>query len=1048
MNKKALTTVIGTAGARASRAVQRFSMWGDSQAVGGVSNDNSAMLAGMRFFSTEKGKVTHVRYYVPEGQYGERDVQVWDAQTQQLLGSGTNPNVKLGWNTVALSSPVDIEPNKDYIASFRYSGNFVRTTGAMTQAMTQGPLVFPANDPASGRLNGVFRYGSTVTFPHESWNNGNHWVDVVLEVRPFKGIPGAGGPDTELPEVWVSESHSYNEGTDRMDVTWALHLSKAQPEDMGVSVSHARLSDGAIEHYTWTVPAGQAQVAGTYSYGVDSMAVEDLVFRVNAGGGYTVAAAAGKPSEVAVNLASQSLKVWVGESHVHSEAAGTLDVTWALHLSRAQSKDIYVSVSHSRLSDGTVEDHSWHVPAGHTSVSGAYSYQLSNMGTPALELRVNGGEDYTVAGTPERPSQVSIDLSGYVPGDTGGGTALEAWVSHSHTYVQATGTLDVTWTLHLSQALTEDFIVAVTHSRLSDGVLENYNWTIPAGRTSVSGTYGYKVSNMAVQDLEYRVNAGQGYTVPGTAEKPSEAKVNISSATGSSPKPPALEAWASQTHTYVAATGTIDVTWALHLSQAQATDTYISVSHSRTSDGVVEHYTWTVPAGHAQVSGTYRYATSGLTVTDLEYRVHAGEGYSVPNTDERPALLSINVAETVGSGDTGGGDTGGTNPPADGGTGKTARAIPDPNSITYSDAPIVLTASMRDASGVIRISGKRIQSTDGYKPCIDASSLSTRSHIIIEDCILRHSSMHIFSGYTRHTWEVRNCFFFGRRDVANNRASWGRWGVRITNPYKAVIEHNYFQDHGGVRIEFTAGVTGCEGFKIRYNRMKNVYQPDGLLNYISVVSTGRHDPIPNQEICWNECLNVPGQCWVEDTINIYAVVASASSPGRIHNNFLDGAHKDPNATRYTGGGIILDGTDRAVHNWVIEDNIGVRQCNYVFAIACGDSCTMRRNKFAVAARFADGTPYKSWTSGMWTDDYSRELQLARNNQVYDNIGGVVRQGGNGRQDYSYSNNTRPHTTHWNNQSLPDPINRDTELALEAEWVARKNANGVVCGPVN
>lgn len=431
------------------------------------------------------------------------------------------------------------------------------------------------------------------------------------------------------------------------------------------------------------------------------------------------------------------------------------------------------------------------------------------------------------------------------------------------------------------------------------------------------------------------------------------------------------------------------------------------------------------------------YKTNAPDGSKLRYTIDAGAGYTIPHTQDRPAQVTITVGVATG----------------------TAKAIPNPDTVVYSDAPVALTDAMF-VNDELTLTGLKIQSNDSMVHCIDFSNVTGSKTIYVQDCIFRQCGLAVHGAYARITVVVKNCFFFGLRGGTDVKG-WGYWGVHCFAPYQATVENCYFQDIGGVQLEYNTSLqASCLGYTIRYNRAKNIYHPGGgggsdRAAFLNVQGNG--GVIPNQLIEYNEILNIPGECWVEDNLNIYNTKAPSNNPGLIRHNFVDGAHKSKTATQYTGGGFIVDGDSsttsaEAPENWVMENNVAIRCCNYSFAVATGISCIMRNNKVVVAARFVDGTPYASWTSGIYTDDYSANKNVSNLIEVYDNNVGVVDLYGGREQDYGFHNNvassprTGPHTTHYNNASLPNPIDRAKEDAEITVWNTKKQNAGVVCGP--
>jgi hypothetical protein len=119
-----------------------------------------------------------------------------------------------------------------------------------------------------------------------------------------KYLTGAPGPDTPAtPEVWVSETHTYNSAQDRIEVWWQLNSSAVLSDALFVSVYHSSTSTGVTENWTWELPAGQVSVQGLYLYPTGNVqGVANLVFGLTAGTGYTIPDTGPRPKEVQVSV--------------------------------------------------------------------------------------------------------------------------------------------------------------------------------------------------------------------------------------------------------------------------------------------------------------------------------------------------------------------------------------------------------------------------------------------------------------------------------------------------------------------------------------------------------------------------------------------------------------------------------------------------------------------------------------------------------------------------------------------------------------------------
>ena len=97
----------------------------------------------------------------------------------------------------SFSTPVAITAGTVYVASyFAPAGTTPQTTATSPPpAWTTRPL-HALQDGVSGG-NGVYAYGSTSTFPNNTWQSSNYWVDVVFATGPGDRAGGADQRDRD-----------------------------------------------------------------------------------------------------------------------------------------------------------------------------------------------------------------------------------------------------------------------------------------------------------------------------------------------------------------------------------------------------------------------------------------------------------------------------------------------------------------------------------------------------------------------------------------------------------------------------------------------------------------------------------------------------------------------------------------------------------------------------------------------------------------------------------------------------------------------------------
>jgi hypothetical protein len=177
-------------------------------AVASVTNDSSAVELGVKFQADVEGDVLGIRFYKGAGNTGTHVGNLWSS-TGQLLGSATFQNeTASGWQEVTFTAPVRIVAGTTYVASyFAPVGAYAFTQGGLASAVDSAPLHALAGSTSGG--NGVFSYGAASSFPSQSFNNANYWVDVLFRATSAQPPPPVGNatslwPSSAAPAVPAS----------------------------------------------------------------------------------------------------------------------------------------------------------------------------------------------------------------------------------------------------------------------------------------------------------------------------------------------------------------------------------------------------------------------------------------------------------------------------------------------------------------------------------------------------------------------------------------------------------------------------------------------------------------------------------------------------------------------------------------------------------------------------------------------------------------------------------------------------------------------------
>jgi hypothetical protein len=144
-------------------------------------NDPADYELGVRFRATDDGRITALTYYRGAEDAGDTDVRtlnLWSADGQLLASAAvTSRPGEAGWQVAQLATPVDIDRDTLYVASYGTTQNYVASGAYFTdpQVGPDGVLL------AAAGSSGVFSTAGPGFFPTQSYNASNYWVDVLFE---------------------------------------------------------------------------------------------------------------------------------------------------------------------------------------------------------------------------------------------------------------------------------------------------------------------------------------------------------------------------------------------------------------------------------------------------------------------------------------------------------------------------------------------------------------------------------------------------------------------------------------------------------------------------------------------------------------------------------------------------------------------------------------------------------------------------------------------------------------------------------------------------
>ena len=144
------------------------------------SGDGGAVNVGMAFTTDTNGYITGERFYKAAANTGTHVGSLWSA-TGTLLAQATFTNeTASGWQQVAFSSPVAVTAGTTYVVSYLApKGHYSLTSNGLTNQVNAAPLYGLAS-ASTPNGNGVYSYASTSTFPVNTFQSTNYWVDPVF----------------------------------------------------------------------------------------------------------------------------------------------------------------------------------------------------------------------------------------------------------------------------------------------------------------------------------------------------------------------------------------------------------------------------------------------------------------------------------------------------------------------------------------------------------------------------------------------------------------------------------------------------------------------------------------------------------------------------------------------------------------------------------------------------------------------------------------------------------------------------------------------------
>jgi len=137
---------------------------------------------GVRFTADVNGFVKGIRFYKGPGNTGVHRGSLWSGTGTLLAGANFVNETTTGWQQVLFPTPVAVTAGTVYVASYHARrGRYAFDEEYFNTAYDNPPLHALPTAPGG---NGVYRYGTAVAFPTDTFHATNYWVDVVFDTHP------------------------------------------------------------------------------------------------------------------------------------------------------------------------------------------------------------------------------------------------------------------------------------------------------------------------------------------------------------------------------------------------------------------------------------------------------------------------------------------------------------------------------------------------------------------------------------------------------------------------------------------------------------------------------------------------------------------------------------------------------------------------------------------------------------------------------------------------------------------------------------------------
>ena len=671
------------------------SVWGPNFPVPNPdAGDPNPVEVGMKFTTEKYGTISGVRFYKSAANTGTHIGSVWTAGGTRLAQATFTSETASGWQTVTFSQPVQVLPDTTYIASYYAPvGRYAGTPSYMYKNPAPQPQGGGTQDSSPLHVvrdfgttrNGVYSYGSSSTFPANSFGASNYWVDVLFTPTPAPGqvtnVTATAGGRTSANVSWNAPATG---GAPTSYIITPYIGIVAQPTTTVTGLPPAKsakvsgLTNGAT--YTFRVTATNPSGSGPQS--ADSNAVTPLT-----------AVAPSAPTGVSAVGATTSARVtWTAPDSDGDSALTGYTITPFVGTTAQTPVTVGATTTASTvtgLTNGTI--YTFTVKANN-DIGSSPASSPSNAVTPqstifdyAIPATVDAGDTDPVEVGVKFTSDVSGSVTGvrfYKAATNGGAHTGSLWntagtrlAQVTFTNESASGWQTATFATPVAITAATTYIVSYfapqgrySASAFGSSTVDNGPLHTVSNNVSSNGVYAYGVAsafpNKSYNAGNYWVDVLFAVPVPGTPTNVSAVEAGKSSATVS---------WTAPT-----TGGTPDryvvTAYAGSVAQVTKTVTGTPLPTTTTVTGLTTGTTYTFKVAARNINGSGPESAASNSVTPLTDLPPAAP----TNVTAAPATSSALIAWTAPGSDGGTPVTSYTITPYIGTTAQTSTAVSAP----------------------------------------------------------------------------------------------------------------------------------------------------------------------------------------------------------------------------------------------------------------------------------------------------------------------------------------------------------------------------------